>query len=317
MKEYKLEEKVFSTFEDKGKRLDAFLEEALEGLTRSYIKNLIEDGDIIIEGKGRVKSGLKIKGNEEIIVRIPADELLNIAAEDLPIDIVYEDEHMVIINKNPGVVVHPAPGNYTGTLVNAVMYHIKDLSTINGVIRPGIVHRLDKDTSGLIIIAKHDEAHVKLTEMFKEKTIDKTYICICKGNFKSESGRIENEIGRNPKDRKKMAIVEKNGKIAITNYKVLDRVEGFSLVEVGIETGRTHQIRVHMKSLNHTILGDEVYGKPSKKADRQMLHAYRLEFNHPITKKEMTVIGNLPEDFVGTAKSLKLNLDTINTEVEN
>ena len=311
MKEYKAIETVYPSEEDKGKRLDAFLEERLEGMTRSYIKKLIDEGDIYIEGKKKVKSGNKIKGREEVVVRIPEDEILNIEAEDIPIDIVYEDESMVIINKGPDMVVHPAPGNYTGTLVNAVMYHIKDLSTINGVIRPGIVHRLDKDTSGLIIIAKNDEAHLGLTEMFKEKTIDKTYVCICKGNFKDHEGRVENLIGRNPKDRKKMAVVEKNGKKAISNYRVVEQVEGFSLVEVGIETGRTHQIRVHMKSLNHPILGDEVYGSPSKRVKRQMLHAYKLEFNHPITGKEIKVVGDIPEDFQGVARNLKIDLDKI------
>ncbi len=311
MKEYKVIETLCPGEEGKGKRLDAFLEETLEGLTRSYIKKLIDEGDIYIEGKKKVKSGNKLKGSEEVVVRIPEDEVLNIEAENLPIDIVFEDESMVIINKGPDMVVHPAPGNYTGTLVNAVMYHIKDLSTINGVIRPGIVHRLDKDTSGLIIIAKNDEAHLKLTDMFKDKTINKTYVCICKGNFREHEGRIENLIGRNPKDRKKMAVVDRNGKKAISNYRVLEQVEGFALVEVGIETGRTHQIRVHMKSLNHPILGDEVYGSPSKKAKRQMLHAYKLEFNHPITGKEMVVVGDIPEDFQSVAKNLKMDLSRV------
>ena len=308
MKGYKTIEIIDSEIEDKGKRLDAFLDEKIEDMTRSYIKKLIDDGDITIVGKNRVKSGNKLKGNEKVEVKIPEDELLNVEAENIPIDIVYEDEHMVIINKEPDVVVHPAPGNYTGTLVNAVMYHIKDLSTINGVIRPGIVHRLDKDTSGLIIIAKNDKAHLKLTDMFKDKTIDKTYVCICKGNFKESSGRIENIIGRNPKDRKKMAVVEKNGKPAISNYRVIQEVEGFSLVEVGIETGRTHQIRVHMKGLNHPVLGDEVYGNHSKYAKRQMLHAYKLEFNHPVTGKKLVVRGEVPEDFQKTARNLKLDL---------
>jgi len=308
MKGYKTIEIIDSEIEDKGKRLDAFLDEKIEDMTRSYIKKLIDDGDITIVGKNRVKSGNKLKGNEKVEVKIPEDELLNVEAENIPIDIVYEDEHMVIINKEPDVVVHPAPGNYTGTLVNAVMYHIKDLSTINGVIRPGIVHRLDKDTSGLIIIAKNDKAHLKLTDMFKDKTIDKTYVCICKGNFKESSGRIENIIGRNPKDRKKMAVVEKNGKPAISNYRVIQEVEGFSLVEVGIETGRTHQIRVHMKGLNHPVLGDEVYGNHSKYAKRQMLHAYKLEFNHPVTGKKLVVRGEIPEDFQKTARNLKLDL---------
>jgi 23S rRNA pseudouridine1911/1915/1917 synthase len=231
--------------------------------------------------------------------------------ENLPIEIVYEDKDLVVINKDPGVIVHPAQGYYTGTLVNAVLYHIKDLSTINGVIRPGIVHRLDKDTSGLIIIAKNDISHVRLTEMFKDKTIEKRYVCICKGNFKNISGRIETLIGRDVKDRKKMAVVSENGKIAITNYEVIDSVAGFSLVDVGIETGRTHQIRVHMKSLNHPILGDETYGSSSELAKRQMLHSYYLKFNHPITQEEIIILGELKEDFKNVAKKLKLDVSKI------
>ncbi|MGL5459334.1 MAG: RluA family pseudouridine synthase [Cetobacterium sp.] len=303
--EIKVEEK------DKGKRLDAFLNEFFEDATRSYIQKLIDNENVAIDNKSKTKSGNKLKGKERIIVKIPEDEVLEVLPENIPIDIVYEDKDMVIINKDPGVIVHPAQGYYTGTLVNAVLYHIKDLSTINGVIRPGIVHRLDKDTSGLIVIAKNDIAHVKLTDMFKDKTIEKRYVCICKGNFKNIGGRIETLIGRDSKDRKKMAVVTENGKIAITNYEVLDSVQGFSLVDVGIETGRTHQIRVHMKSLNHPILGDEVYGSSSDLIKRQMLHSYYLKFNHPITGKEMVVLGELKEDFKDVAKRLKLDINKI------
>lgn len=303
--EIKVEEK------DKGKRLDAFLNEFFEDATRSYIQKLIDNENVAIDNKSKTKSGNKLKGKERIIVKIPEDEVLEVLPENISIDIVYEDKDMVIINKNPGVIVHPAQGYYTGTLVNAVLYHIKDLSTINGVIRPGIVHRLDKDTSGLIVIAKNDIAHVKLTDMFKDKTIEKRYVCICKGNFKNIGGRIETLIGRDSKDRKKMAVVTENGKIAITNYEVLDSVQGFSLVDVGIETGRTHQIRVHMKSLNHPILGDEVYGSSSDLIKRQMLHSYYLKFNHPITGKEMVVLGELKEDFKDVAKRLKLDINKI------
>ena len=303
--EIKVEEK------DKGKRLDAFLNEFFEDATRSYIQKLIDNENVAIDNKSKTKSGNKLKGKERIIVKIPEDEVLEVLPENIPIDIVYEDKDMVIINKDPGVIVHPAQGYYTGTLVNAVLYHIKDLSTINGVIRPGIVHRLDKDTSGLIVIAKNDIAHVKLTDMFKDKTIEKRYVCICKGNFKNIGGRIETLIGRDSKDRKKMAVVTENGKIAITNYEVIDSVQGFSLVDVGIETGRTHQIRVHMKSLNHPILGDEVYGSSSDLIKRQMLHSYYLKFNHPITGKEMVVLGELKEDFKDVAKRLKLDINKI------
>ncbi|MBC2850810.1 RluA family pseudouridine synthase [Cetobacterium sp. 8H] len=297
--------------DDRGKRLDAFLSEFFENTTRNYIQKLIDNQNVTVDGKEKVKNGTKLKGNEFIIIRIPEDEILEVLPEDLPIDIVYEDKDMVIINKDPGVIVHPAQGFYTGTLVNAVLYHIKDLSTINGVIRPGIVHRLDKDTSGLIVVAKNDMAHVKLTEMFKDKTIEKRYLCICKGNFRNIKGRIETLIGRDPKDRKKMAVVTENGKIAITNYEVVDSVDNFSLVEVGIETGRTHQIRVHMKSLNHPILGDSTYGNSDNIAKRQMLHSYYLKFNHPITNEELIIVGDLKEDFKSVAKRLKLDIKKV------
>lgn len=311
MEKYKEVIKIKVEEKDKGKRLDAFLNEFFEDATRSYIQKLIDNENVAIDNKSKTKSGNKLKGKETIIVKIPEDEVLEVLPENIPIDIVYEDKDMVIINKDPGVIVHPAQGYYTGTLVNAVLYHIKDLSTINGVIRPGIVHRLDKDTSGLIVIAKNDIAHVKLTDMFKDKTIEKRYVCICKGNFKNIGGRIETLIGRDSKDRKKMAVVTENGKIAITNYEVIDSVQGFSLVDVGIETGRTHQIRVHMKSLNHPILGDEVYGSSSDLIKRQMLHSYYLKFNHPITGKEMVVLGELKEDFKDVAKRLKLDINKI------
>ena len=296
--------------EDKGKRLDAFLSEKMEGYTKSYTSKLVEDGLVEIVGKKKTRAGNKLKGNEEVKVTILEDEVLDIVAEDIPIDIVYEDEHIVIINKKPDMVIHPAAGHHNGTLVNAIMHHIKDLSTISGVVRPGIVHRLDKNTSGLIIVAKTNEAHLKLTEMFKDKTIKKTYLAICKNNFKKKEGRVENKIGRDPKDRKKMTVLRDNGKIAITNYKVIDEVEYFSLVEVDLETGRTHQIRVQMKYLNHSILGDDVYGKPSKKADRQMLHAYKLEFNHPITGEKMEIVGELPDDFKKVMEDLGLVFPT-------
>ncbi|WP_330111354.1 RluA family pseudouridine synthase [Cetobacterium somerae] len=311
MEKYKEVIEIRVEEKDKGKRLDAFLNEFFEDATRSYIQKLIDNENVSIDNKSKTKSGNKLKGKEIIIVKIPEDEVLEVLPENIQIDIVYEDKDMVIINKDPGVIVHPAQGYYTGTLVNAVLYHIKDLSTINGVIRPGIVHRLDKDTSGLIVIAKNDIAHVKLTDMFKDKTIEKRYVCICKGNFKNIIGRIETLIGRDSKDRKKMAVVTENGKIAITNYEVIDSVQGFSLVDVGIETGRTHQIRVHMKSLNHPILGDAVYGSSSDLIKRQMLHSYYLKFNHPITGKEMVILGEVKEDFKDVAKRLKLDINKI------
>lgn len=297
---------------DKGKRIDSFLNEVIEDATRSYIQKIIDGGYVEITGKKTTKSGNKLKGTETIVVNLPEDETLDLVPEDIPLEIIYEDSDIVIINKAPNMVVHPAHGNYNGTLVNALLYHIKDLSTINGVIRPGIVHRLDKDTSGVIVVAKHDEAHTTLSDMFKEKTLEKTYVCIAKGIFKDKSGRIETLIGRDPRDRKKMAVVTENGKIAISNYEILDESKNYSLVKVRIETGRTHQIRVHMKSLNHPILGDATYGNSTDGIARQMLHAYRLKFTHPINKKEMVVTAPIPEDFKRAAKFAGLDIEKIN-----
>ena len=297
---------------DKGKRIDSFLNEVIEDATRSYIQKIIDGGYVEITGKKTTKSGNKLKGTETIVVNLPEDETLDLVPEDIPLEIIYEDSDIVIINKAPNMVVHPAHGNYNGTLVNALLYHIKDLSTINGVIRPGIVHRLDKDTSGVIVVAKHDEAHTTLSDMFKEKTLEKTYVCIAKGIFKDKSGRIETLIGRDPRDRKKMAVVTENGKIAISNYEILDESKNYSLVKVRIETGRTHQIRVHMKSLNHPILGDATYGNSTDGIARQMLHAYRLKFTHPINKKEMVVTAPIPEDFKRAAKFADLDIEKIN-----
>lgn len=297
---------------DKGKRIDSFLNEVIEDATRSYIQKIIDGGYVEITGKKTTKSGNKLKGTETIVVNLPEDETLDLVPEDIPLEIIYEDSDIVIINKAPNMVVHPAHGNYNGTLVNALLYHIKDLSTINGVIRPGIVHRLDKDTSGVIVVAKHDEAHTTLSDMFKEKTLEKTYVCIAKGIFKDKSGRIETLIGRDPRDRKKMAVVTENGKIAISNYEILDESKNYSLVKIRIETGRTHQIRVHMKSLNHPILGDATYGNSTDGIARQMLHAYRLKFTHPINKKEMVVTAPIPEDFKRAAKFAGLDIEKIN-----
>ena len=297
---------------DKGKRIDSFLNEVIEDATRSYIQKIIDGGYVEITGKKTTKSGNKLKGTETIVVNLPEDETLDLIPEDIPLEIIYEDSDIVVINKAPNMVVHPAHGNYNGTLVNALLYHIKDLSTINGVIRPGIVHRLDKDTSGVIVVAKHDEAHTTLSDMFKEKTLEKTYVCIAKGIFKDKSRRIETLIGRDPRDRKKMAVVTENGKIAISNYEVLDESKNYSLVKVRIETGRTHQIRVHMKSLNHPILGDATYGNSTDGIDRQMLHAYRLKFTHPISKKEMVVTAPIPEGFKRALKFAGLDIEKIN-----
>jgi len=290
----KFEFEVSSEYE--GMRLDKYLSEQIEEATRSYLEKLIDNNFIKVNSKIINKNGRKLKLGEKIEVLIPEEENIDIEPENIPLDIVYENDDFIVINKSYGMVVHPAYGNYSGTLVNALLYYTNNLSSVNGNIRPGIIHRLDKDTSGLILVAKNNYAHAKLASMFTDKTIHKTYLCIVKGNFSEEnlSGRIENLIGRDSKDRKKMAVVKENGKIAISNYKVVEQVEGYSLVEVAIETGRTHQIRVHMKSINHVILGDSVYG---------------TEFLNPLDNKEYVFKGKLFNDFIEVAKRLKFNIE--------
>lgn len=292
-------------------RLDKFISSQIDEATRSYIEKLIDENYVLLNSKVCNKNGKKIKVGDKILVNIPEDEDVDILPENIELKIVFENNDFILINKKYDMVVHPAYGNYTGTLVNALMYYTENLSSVNGKIRPGIVHRLDKDTSGLILVAKNNNSHAKLATMFVDKTIHKTYLCIVKGNFSSENlqGRIENLIGRDVKDRKKMAIVEKNGKIAISNYKVIQQVEGYSLVEVAIETGRTHQIRVHMKSINHPILGDTVYGSADKNVKRQMLHAYKLDFKNPIDNKEYNFTAPLFDDFIDIAKKLKFDIE--------
>ena len=284
--------------EDKGTRLDQYLVKQLD-LTRTRVQNLIKENNIKVNNE-KTEVAYKIEPNDSVRVYIPEVVEKDIEAEDIKLDIVYQDGDIAIINKYSGMVVHPAHGHYSGTLVNAILFQIKDLSGINGEMRPGIVHRLDKDTSGLIIVAKNDKAHTKLTEMFKNKEIKKTYLAIVKGKVSKETGRIETNIGRDEKDRKKMSVSrdEKKGKLAITTYKVIDSNERYSLLDVNIETGRTHQIRVHMKHIGYPILGDIVYGRPDNKIMRQMLHAYKLEFKHPITSEEMVLEAQLPKDFV-------------------
>lgn len=294
-----------------GMRLDKYLSEQIEEATRSYLEKLIDNNYVKINYKVVNKNGRKLKIGEKIEVLIPEEENMNIEPENIRLDVVYENDDFIIVNKNYNMVVHPAYGNYSGTLVNALLYYTNNLSSINGNIRPGIIHRLDKNTSGLILIAKNNYAHAKLAKMFIDKTIHKTYLCIVKGNFSEQnlSGRIENLIARDVKDRKKMTVVKENGKIAISNYKIIQQVEGYSLVEVKIETGRTHQIRVHMKNINHPILGDSVYGNEDKVIKRQMLHAYKLEFLNPLDNKEYTFKGRLLDDFIELAKNLKFNIE--------
>ena len=285
--------------EENGERIDSFLSGKTE-FTRTRIQQLIKERNIMVNGKA-TKSSYKIEKDDEIAIEVPEAETTEIKPENIDIDIVYEDPYIAVINKQAGLVVHPAHGHCSGTLVNAILYHIKDLSGINGEIRPGIVHRLDKDTSGLIVIAKNDKVHAALTEMFQEKKIRKTYLAILKGKLNKSEGKIVTQIGRDKNDRKKMTVIDDvaKGKNAITNYKVVSQNNLFTLVKVNIETGRTHQIRVHLKSIGHTIVGDELYGKGidiEKGVKRQFLHAYRVKFTHPATKKEMEIEIPLAED---------------------
>lgn len=284
--------------EEDDERLDAYLAQELNQVSRTYIQKLIKDGLVFVNGSV-MKPRYQVREGDYIRVNIPKPRELEIIPEDIPIDIVYEDDDIAIINKAKGMVVHPAPGNYTGTLVNALIYHIKNLSSINGVIRPGIVHRLDKDTSGLLIIAKNDLAHKFLSEKLKARDIKREYIAICHGEFKSENGTINQPIGRDPRDRKRMAINEKNGKEAITHYKLLNLYQGYSLVQANLETGRTHQIRVHFAHINHPIVGDLVYSnrKEDSKYKGQLLHARKIGFIHPTSLEYMEFETEIPEPF--------------------
>ena len=296
--------------EETGERIDSFLSGKTE-FTRTRIQQLIKERNIMVNGKA-TKSSYKIEKDDEIGIEVPEAETTEIKPENIKIDIVYEDSYIAVINKQAGLVVHPAHGHCSGTLVNAILYHIKDLSGINGEIRPGIVHRLDKDTSGLIVIAKNDKVHAALTEMFQEKKIRKTYLAILKGKLNKSEGKVVTQIGRDKNDRKKMTVIDDitKGKTAITNYRVLSQNSLFTLVKVNIETGRTHQIRVHMRYLGYPILGDSVYGRKDNEK-RQMLHAYRLEFLHPVTGNPMEFIGEIPEDFQRALKKSDLEIDEI------
>lgn len=295
--------------EDASKRLDVFLSEKIEDATRSYIKTLIDDGKITVN-LAKVKAGYKLKIGDSIDVEIVEKKLENIVAEDIPLDIVYEDDDIIIVNKPKGMVVHPANGNYTGTMVNSLMNSHKDnLSSINGVIRPGIVHRIDKDTSGILVVAKNDNAHKKLSEQFKIHSIKRKYIALVKGIIKEDKLTIDRPIGRSIKDRKKMAVTEKNSRRAITHISVLKRFysSNVTLIEAELETGRTHQIRVHMAYLHHPLVGDEVYGKKDSKfkVNGQMLHAKYLGFIHPTSGKFVEFDSPLPEYFSSILMSLE------------
>ena len=300
-------EQIKFTADRSGERIDRFLSENLENLSRSYIQKLLKDGKISVN-QSSVKPNYKISENDKIEVFIPDPEVLDILPENIPLDILYEDSDILIVNKPKNMVVHPAPGHYEHTLVNAVMYHCKDnLSGINGVLRPGIVHRIDKDTTGALLVCKNDNAHRDLAEQLKEHSIRRRYRAVVSGVLKEDEGTIEGPIGRHPVDRKKMAINYKNGKNAVTHYKVLERFRNATYVECRLETGRTHQIRVHMTSIGHPLLGDEVYGsgKNPYHLQGQTLHAMILGFVHPSTGEYMEFTAPLPEYFIKLLDKLR------------
>jgi 23S rRNA pseudouridine1911/1915/1917 synthase len=286
-------------------RLDKKILETHPDFSRSRIEGLIKSGFVTVNGAVAEKAGMKVGDDDEVVVEIPPPVPAIPEPEAIALDIVYEDDDIIVINKMPGMVVHPAPGHFTGTLVNALLHHCPNLSGIGGVARPGIVHRLDQDTSGLIVVAKSQKAMDGLVKAFaSHKAIEKTYLAVCHGRPRLDAGRIENLIGRHPVDRKRMAIVEKNGKAAITNWKVLSKntAQPISIIECRIETGRTHQIRVHTASLGTPVIGDKVYGKSAldKRLDpipaRQMLHAWKLKLYHPVTSKIMEFTAPVPTD---------------------
>ncbi|MCI7477943.1 MAG: RluA family pseudouridine synthase [Selenomonadales bacterium] len=282
-----------------GERLDVFLTEQNQDFSRSHVQKLIADGKVMVNGQQR-KANFKLTAGDEITLEIPEAVEAEILPEDIPLDILYEDKDLIVINKARGMVVHPAAGVFSGTLVNALMHHCTDLSGINGELRPGIVHRLDKDTSGVMVAAKSDKAHLSLAQQIKDKTAHRIYQAIVYGNIKEEAGIIKGDIGRHPVDRKKMAIVQ-DGKSAVTHFKVLERFGEYTLVECALETGRTHQIRVHMTHIGHPLVGDPKYGTNGKRKDNfsiqgQALHSMSLELDHPVTGERMTFNTELPED---------------------
>lgn len=294
-----MNEPIKITAEETGIRIDKFLSEKFADLTRSHVQKLLDEGAVLVCGN-LVKANYKIKSGDEISVCIPELKEPEILPEEIPINIVYEDADMLVVDKPQGMVVHPAAGNYSGTLVNALLYYCADtLSGINGEKRPGILHRIDKDTSGLLMVAKSDRAHIGLSEQIKEHSLTRAYKALVHGGFKTDEGTIDAPIGRHPKERKKMTITYENSRDAVTHYKVLERFGKYTLIECILETGRTHQIRVHMSHNGHPIVGDKTYGvsKEEFNLDGQLLHAYKIGFIHPVTREYMEFTSEIPDYF--------------------
>ncbi|NOW92397.1 23S rRNA pseudouridine1911/1915/1917 synthase [Clostridium beijerinckii] len=301
-----MEKNVFIVDEkDRGERIDKYLAEIFVDKSRSFIQGLIEKDGIKVNNK-TPKSNYKLRALDEIEVTFSEPEVLKVEAEEIPINIIYEDKDVVVVDKSQGMVVHPAPGNYNGTLVNALLYHCKDLSSINGIIRPGIVHRIDKDTSGVLVVAKNDEAHNKLSDQLKDHSMKREYYALVEGRLKNDKGIIDKPLARNKRDRLKIGIVE-GGKRAVTHYEVLERFNGYTLIKCILETGRTHQIRVHMASIGFPLVGDPLYGfkKQRFKLKGQVLHAKTLGFVHPSKNEYMEFTTELPEYFQEIIEKLR------------
>ena len=294
--------------EDADSRIDRYLAQQMPDQSRSFLQKLIREEQITVNGRP-VKANYRLQPEDQVLVIVPDPQLPDILPENIPLDILYEDSDVLVINKPKGMVVHPAAGHYTNTVVNAVMYHCQgNLSGINGVMRPGIVHRIDRDTTGAIVICKNDQAHQSLAQQLKEHSITRRYRAIVWNNLKEDEGTVDRPIGRHPVDRKKMAVNEKNGKTAVTHYRVLERFGRFTYIECRLETGRTHQIRVHMASIGHPLLGDEVYGPSGKQPFRlqgQCLHAMTLGFLHPSTGEYVEFEAPLPEYFTQLLKNFR------------
>ncbi len=291
--------------ENIGTRIDKYISENIEKITRSAVQTIISAGRVLADGKA-VSKNYKIKGTERITVEIPEPQPMDAIPENIPLDIVYEDEDLLVVNKPKGMVVHPAHGNYSGTLVNALLYHCGDsLSGINGIIRPGIVHRIDKNTSGLLIVAKNDKSHINLAEQIKAHSFTREYEAVATGYFKETEGTIDAPIGRNKNDRKKMCVTVENSRNAVTHYSVIKQYGGYAHLRLRLETGRTHQIRVHLAYIGHSVLGDDVYGKSYKGIDGQCLHARKIGFIHPLTDEYMEFSSELPDYFISVINKLE------------